>query len=98
MQQCLTSGRGTTHEKNFGAKIGSEIRFFTIFSSLVDFFFYCLGWYLRTMSSYYQKQNPSKKNWGPKFGPNGPNSVPKLDFLSFSDVWQVSFPASGIGW
>ena len=39
LQQCLISGRGTTHEKIFlgptFGQIGPESRFFTIFSSLV---------------------------------------------------------------
>ena len=39
LQQCLTNSRGKIHEKTFlgskSAKIGSKIRFFAIFSSLV---------------------------------------------------------------
>ena len=45
LQQCLTSSRGKIHKKNFeaqfwvkGAKIGSETRFFAIFSSLAHQF------------------------------------------------------------
>ena len=42
LRQCLTSSRGKIHEKNFGPqiltkqqKMGSEIRFLAIFSSLI---------------------------------------------------------------
>ena len=40
---------------------------------------------------------PAKKIWGPKFGPNGPKSGPKLGFLSFFQVWFISFPGNCIG-
>ena len=34
---------------------------------------------------------------GGKFATNGPKSGPKLVFLSFSDIWFVSFPGNYIG-
>ena len=34
---------------------------------------------------------PAKQFLGPNFGPNGPKSGPKLGFLSFSQVWFISF-------
>ena len=39
-----------------------------------------------------------KKNWGPKLGPSGPKSGPKLGLLSFSQVCFISFPLNCIGW
>ena len=39
-----------------------------------------------------------KKNWLPEFGPNGPKSGPKLDFLPISQVWFISFPWDLIQW
>ena len=36
-----------------------------------------------------------EKNLGPKFEPNRPKWAPKLDFLSFSQVWFISFPLNG---
>ena len=40
----------------------------------------------------------AKKNWGPKFGPNGAKLDPKLGFLPFSQVWFICFPGNCIGW
>ena len=37
-----------------------------------------------------------KKIWGLKFGPNGPKSVPKLNFLPKSEVRLISFPGNCI--
>ena len=39
-----------------------------------------------------------KKNWQSEFGPKGPKSGPKLGFLSFSEVWFISFPCNCIQW
>ena len=33
---------------------------------------------------------PTKTNWGPKFGLNGPKLGPKLGFVSFFKVWFIS--------
>ena len=37
-------------------------------------------------------QKKKKKKNGGKFGPNGTKSGPQLGFLSFSQVWFISFP------
>ena len=39
----------------------------------------------------------TKKIWELKFGPNRPKSAPKLGFLSFSEVWFISFAGNVIG-
>ena len=39
-----------------------------------------------------------EKNFWPKFLPKGPKSGSKLGFLSFSQVWFLSFPLNCIGW
>ena len=57
-RQCITSSRGKTHEWTKWAKIGPKIRFFAIFSSLVQ---YSTGLWLGTMSV---KLKP-RKNSGP---------------------------------
>ena len=38
-----------------------------------------------------------KKFLGPNLGKNGPKSGPKLVFLSFSQVWFISFPLNCTG-
>ena len=91
LRQCLTSNRGKTHEKKFGAqvwvkwtKIGLKISFFfVIFSSLVHQISFKLhkmiGWnYCLTTS----RGKTHKKHFGdPKLGP-------ELVFLPFSQVFS----------
>ena len=40
---------------------------------------------------------PPPKKRGPKFGPNGSKSDPKLGFLSLFQVWVISFPGDCLG-
>ena len=40
----------------------------------------------------------TKNNWGPKFELNLPKSSLKLGFLSFFQVWFISFPENCIAW
>ena len=40
----------------------------------------------------------TKNNWGPKFELNLPKSSLKLGFLSFFQVWLISFPENCIAW
>ena len=37
-----------------------------------------------------------KMFWGPKFGPNRAKSGPKLGFLTYFQVWFISFPGNYI--
>ena len=107
LQQFLSSSTGKIHEKKFGAqiwakgtKIRPEIRFFAISSSLVHQFSFKLhrmiAWNnLQLLVEV--KSASTKKIEGPKFGSNGPISVPKLGFLLFSQVQFISFPLNCIG-
>ena len=51
-------------------------------------------WYLVAHEARFLKK---KKNWWPKFGPNGPKVDPKLGFSSFSQVW-FSFHWNCLPW
>ena len=50
------------------------------------------------VSSDWPSQIFEKKNWWSEFGPNGPKSGPKLDFLPISQVWFISFSWNRIQW
>ena len=69
--------------------------FFVIFSSLVSLVFLEIT-YNDTVQQCLQLGKTlgktHKKIRRPKLGPNGPKSGPKLLFLSFFQVWFISFP------
>ena len=100
LQQCLACSRGKIFEKilgptlwSKGAKIGPKIRFFAIFSSLLDQFSLKLHTVIACNNVQHVVEVKSlKKFWALLCGPRGPKSVPKLGFLLFSQVCLISFP------
>ena len=75
------------------AKIGSEIRFFAIFSSFVNQFLTELHRMIAWNNVLLLVEVKfAKKKWGPKFWSNWLKSDPNLGFWPFCEVWFISFP------
>ena len=77
LEQCLTTSRGKTHEKNFGhPKLGPKSSSIVFLDITQD----CsLRQYLTS-----SRAETSKKNLRSRLGPNRPKSGPKWGFPAFS--------------
>ena len=88
LQQCLTSSRGKTHKKYFfeahiWTTIGPEIRFSTIFSSLVNYFSFKLHRVIAWNNNWQLAEVKSiKKIGGPNLGQTSQNQFFFAIYLS----------------
>ena len=111
MQQYLTSNRGKTLEKKFGAQIwAKQTKFGPEFFFFFFFFFHLLkigslvfleiayNDSLQQCLTSSRGKAHEEKFLRPKYGPSKPKLDTKLGFSSFCQNWFISFPRNYVRW